>query len=445
MNDGSALTAAAPQSAALTMTLRRAAACAQARSHRYVTLEHLLLALTDDQDAVAVLRSVNADVDHLKARATDVVNRFLTALYAPGSAEIRPSYKLDRILQTAAADAAKSPYSVADGAFVIAALTAEADSVAAGLLRQYGLGFNQAMGWIYANRSNAKRERREPTPARAPSHGGLEDMLAATRASADDQAGARRAEPREFRLSEFAPRRPEPERDGRMEPSQRLPHDRTRKPTARSDKSLSAALGAVQAEPAPRPEPPIANSPAPGAGRALVVAKSGGKLADAIPRRMKKGAPVQIDIRMSREEAAALFNTLQGPQAPDAHDVIITKAMTVLLRAPDGGFIIETQARETQWIFDRPSFLDSERFGRWRWTATPTASGKKRLQIIAYLRAIDDNGIAGDMVTPDQIVEVRVGGGAGRAFRKMMLWVFLIVFGGVATETALFFGPFLFR
>ena len=35
-------------------TLRRAVGEAKKRSHEYITLEHLLFALTEDQDAVAV-------------------------------------------------------------------------------------------------------------------------------------------------------------------------------------------------------------------------------------------------------------------------------------------------------------------------------------------------------------------------------------------------------
>jgi hypothetical protein len=41
----------------LNRRLHRALSAANARSHEYATLEHLLLALTEDQDAMAVLRS----------------------------------------------------------------------------------------------------------------------------------------------------------------------------------------------------------------------------------------------------------------------------------------------------------------------------------------------------------------------------------------------------
>ena len=41
----------------LEQTLRQALAQANARRHEYATLEHLLLSLTEDQDAVAVMRA----------------------------------------------------------------------------------------------------------------------------------------------------------------------------------------------------------------------------------------------------------------------------------------------------------------------------------------------------------------------------------------------------
>ena len=44
----------------------RAFALAGERRHEYATLEHLLLSLTEDQDAVAVLRACNVDLDKLR-------------------------------------------------------------------------------------------------------------------------------------------------------------------------------------------------------------------------------------------------------------------------------------------------------------------------------------------------------------------------------------------
>ena len=48
-------------------TLSRAAAYADAQGHMQVTIEHLLLALTEDPEATVVLKSSNIDIARLSA------------------------------------------------------------------------------------------------------------------------------------------------------------------------------------------------------------------------------------------------------------------------------------------------------------------------------------------------------------------------------------------
>ena len=58
----------------LEKTLHRALAYANERRHEYATLEHLLLALTEDQDAVAVLRACTVDLEKLRRDLTSYVD-----------------------------------------------------------------------------------------------------------------------------------------------------------------------------------------------------------------------------------------------------------------------------------------------------------------------------------------------------------------------------------
>ncbi len=53
-------------SRSLEQSLHRALALANERHHEYATLEHLLLALIEDQDAAAVMRACNVDLDKLR-------------------------------------------------------------------------------------------------------------------------------------------------------------------------------------------------------------------------------------------------------------------------------------------------------------------------------------------------------------------------------------------
>ena len=52
-------------------SLHRALALANERHHEYATLEHLLLALIEDQDAAAVMRACNVDLDVLRRNLVD--------------------------------------------------------------------------------------------------------------------------------------------------------------------------------------------------------------------------------------------------------------------------------------------------------------------------------------------------------------------------------------
>ena len=47
-------------------TLRRALSIAGERSHEFATLEHLLLALVDDEDAIEVLKGCKVDISELR-------------------------------------------------------------------------------------------------------------------------------------------------------------------------------------------------------------------------------------------------------------------------------------------------------------------------------------------------------------------------------------------
>ena len=59
-------------SRSLEQSLHRALALANERHHEYATLEHLLLALIDDQDAAAVMRACNVDSREAQAQSRDL-------------------------------------------------------------------------------------------------------------------------------------------------------------------------------------------------------------------------------------------------------------------------------------------------------------------------------------------------------------------------------------
>ena len=72
----------------LEKTLHRALALANERRHEYATLEHLLLALGEDGDAIAVMRACGVDLDKLKAELGDYIDNELANLINISEAQL---------------------------------------------------------------------------------------------------------------------------------------------------------------------------------------------------------------------------------------------------------------------------------------------------------------------------------------------------------------------
>jgi hypothetical protein len=126
-----------------------------------------------------------------------------------------------------------------------------------------------------------------------------------------------------------------------------------------------------------------------------------------IPRRMRRGVPKAVEISVSPEDAIHLFEAQHGgPSA--SHGAPVMRAISFTLFCIEAGLAIEMQSPETQWLFDRPSFLGSEPFGTWRWTILPDYSGRYRLILQGAMRTIDEHGVASDIKLPDATVSVRV-------------------------------------
>ena len=67
----------------LEKTLHHALAAAAERRHEYATLEHLLIALCDDADAVAVMRACNVDIEQLRTTVREFLNEEMSELVSP--------------------------------------------------------------------------------------------------------------------------------------------------------------------------------------------------------------------------------------------------------------------------------------------------------------------------------------------------------------------------
>jgi hypothetical protein len=153
---------------------------------------------------------------------------------------------------------------------------------------------------------------------------------------------------------------------------------------------------------------------------------------------MRVAIPEIIDIRLSKEEGAALFESANSRGAAQGQNVPVSRAITMRLRAPKGGLFVETLSAETQWVFDRPSFLGNEEFGRWVWTLIPSHGGAHKLQIAVSARNIDEHGLASDLVLPEHVIDIRARLNWGRAISRLAKSALLMAAGGVLTEGVIF-------
>lgn len=67
-------------SKSLENALHQALSLASNRRHEYATLEHLLLALLDDEDATAVMEACNVKLEDLRRTVTNYIDNELDAL-----------------------------------------------------------------------------------------------------------------------------------------------------------------------------------------------------------------------------------------------------------------------------------------------------------------------------------------------------------------------------
>lgn len=155
-----------------------------------------------------------------------------------------------------------------------------------------------------------------------------------------------------------------------------------------------------------------------------------GQLVENIPRRMRIGVPVVAEARIARADVKALAEGLQGGGAAYRHEVVVTKAMSVRLRAPEGGFTIENRSPETQWIENVLGF-GSDDYASWRWTVTPRARGRRQLQLIVSARTIGADGMTAETALPDQVVDVKVSINYARTAARWAGWIAAAAVGGL--------------
>ena len=132
----------------LEKALHQAMNLARERAHEFATLEHLLLALTDDRDTIAVLNGCDVDVEALKGDLEDFINEELDSLVVPNGQDARPTAAFQRVIQRAVIHVQSSGKEEVTGANVLVAIFAERESHAAYFLEQQDMSRLDAVNFI---------------------------------------------------------------------------------------------------------------------------------------------------------------------------------------------------------------------------------------------------------------------------------------------------------
>ena len=132
----------------LEQSLHRALDLAAERRHEYATLEHLMLSLTEDQDAVAVLRACGVDVEKLRVELREYVDEELSTLTREDFEEAKPTAGFQRVVQRAVIHVQSSGREEVTGANIIVAMFSERESHAVYYLQNQDMTRFDAVNYI---------------------------------------------------------------------------------------------------------------------------------------------------------------------------------------------------------------------------------------------------------------------------------------------------------
>jgi ATP-dependent Clp protease ATP-binding subunit ClpA len=132
----------------LEKALHKALTYANDRAQEYATLEHLLLALTDDEDAATVMKACNVDLKLLRENLTDYIDTELSNLVTGYNEDSKPTAGFQRVIQRAVIHVQSSGREEVTGANVLVAIFAERESHAAFFLQEQDMTRYDAVNFI---------------------------------------------------------------------------------------------------------------------------------------------------------------------------------------------------------------------------------------------------------------------------------------------------------
>jgi ATP-dependent Clp protease ATP-binding subunit ClpA len=133
----------------LEQAIHTALAQANERRHEFATLEHLLLALLDEPDALRVMRACNVEVEELRQTLLEFIEGDLSNLVVDiEGSEAVPTAAFQRVIQRAAIHVQSSGRTEVTGANVLVAIFAERESNAVYFLQEQDMTRYDAVNYI---------------------------------------------------------------------------------------------------------------------------------------------------------------------------------------------------------------------------------------------------------------------------------------------------------
>ncbi len=142
----------------LEVSLHMAFMEARQKRHEFITVEHLLLAMLDNPSAADVLRACAANVDELRHKLNDFIDKHTPKVVGEGEADTQPTLGFQRVIQRAILHVQSSGKKEVTGANVLVAIFGEKDSHALHFLTQQGITRLDVVNYISHGITKAPQE-----------------------------------------------------------------------------------------------------------------------------------------------------------------------------------------------------------------------------------------------------------------------------------------------
>ena len=137
----------------LEQNLNNAFKLAQDQKHEFVTVEHLLLALLENTDAVALLSSNKVNIEQLRVDLQEFIGSTTPKISNETEIDIQPTLGFQRVIQRAVFHVQSSGKDEVKGSNILVAIFSEKESQSVFLLEQSGLTRLDAVSYLSHGRS----------------------------------------------------------------------------------------------------------------------------------------------------------------------------------------------------------------------------------------------------------------------------------------------------